>query len=222
VQNYSLRGEHLLSADLDMDWTLSYSKAREYRPNERYILFRQKNNTLNFTGTDEFPLFNPVNFDANGVGLNTISENTDLTEEDELGAKINFRLPLSLVKGQKGRLRFGGRLILKNKARNNNFIEYSPVNADLIPNLGSIPHVFFDGKNFQPGEQYVPGLFASRAYLASLNLTDQNVFTGEENPSEFLALNYTAKEKIYAGYLRWDQDITAKLSLIAGLRLEHT
>ncbi len=222
VQNYSLRGEHLLSADLDMDWTLSYSKAREYRPNERYILFRQKNNTLNFTGTDEFPLFNPVNFDANGVGLNTISENTDLTEEDELGAKINFRLPLSLVKGQKGRLRFGGRLRLKNKDRNNNFIEYSPVNEDLIPNLGSIPHVFFDGKNFQPGEQYVPGLFASRAYLASLNLTDQNVFTGEENPSEFLALNYTAKEKIYAGYLRWDQDITDKLSLIAGLRLEHT
>ncbi|ULT29129.1 TonB-dependent receptor plug domain-containing protein [Sphingobacterium sp. E70] len=107
VQNYSLRGEHLLASNLDMDWTVSYSKAREYRPNERYMLFRQSGRTFDFAGSSEFPVFNAVNFDANAVGLNTISENNDLTEESELGAKLNFRLPLSVVAGQKGRLRFG-------------------------------------------------------------------------------------------------------------------
>jgi TonB-dependent receptor len=222
VQNYSLRGEHLLSSDLDMDWTVSYSKAREYRPNERYMLFRQSNRQFNFTGTAEFPVFNAVNFDANAVGLNTISENNDLTEEDELGVKLNFRIPFSVIKEQKGRLRFGGRLRLKNKDRNNNFTEYSLVNEDLIPNIGAIPNTYFDGKNFQAGEQYVPGLFASRSYLAGLNLQNTTVFTGEVNPSEFLPLNYSAKENIYAGYIRWDQDITDKLSFITGLRLEHT
>lgn len=222
VQNYSLRGEHLITSGLDMDWTVSYSTAREYRPNERYMLFRQSNRVLNYTGTDEYPVFNATSLNASAVGLNTISENNDLTEESELGAKLNFRVPLSVIEGQKGRLRFGGRLRIKDKDRNNSFTKYTPVAAGLIPNLGSIPNAYFDGKNFQAGEQYVPGLFASRAYLASLNLNNTTVFTGEEDPTEFLALNYTAKENILAGYLRWDQDINDKLSVIAGLRLEHT
>ncbi|MDQ8006127.1 MAG: TonB-dependent receptor [Pedobacter sp.] len=222
VQNYSLRGEHLITSGLDMDWTVSYSTAREFRPNERYMLFRQNNRTINFTGTSDFPVYNTTNFNANTVGLNTISENDNLTEESELGAKLNFRMPLSVIEGQKGRLRFGGRLRVKDKDRNNSFTKYTPVTAGLIPNLGSIPNIYFDGKNYQAGEQYVPGLFASRAYLAGLNLTNPAVFKGEADPTEFLALNYTAKENILAGYLRWDQDINDKLSAIAGLRVEHT
>lgn len=222
VQNYSLRGEHLITSGLDMDWTVSYSTAREFRPNERYMLFRQGNRNINFTGTSEFPVFNATNLNANAVGLNTISENNDLTEESELGAKLNFRVPLSVIEGQKGRLRFGGRLRIKDKDRNNSFTEFEPINGDLIPNLGSIPNTFFDGKNFQAGQQYVPGLFASRAYLAGLNLSNADVFEATDAAAEYLALNYNAKENIYAGYLRWDQDINAKLSVIAGLRMEHT
>ncbi|RYF22866.1 MAG: TonB-dependent receptor [Flavobacteriales bacterium] len=222
VQNYSLRGEHLITSGLDMDWTISYSTAREYRPNERYMLFRQSNRTLNYSGTDQFPLFNVTNLNAEVVGLNTISENNDLTEESELGAKLNFRVPLSVIEGQKGRLRFGGRLRIKDKDRKNSFTEFEPLNGDLIPNLGSIPNTFFNGKNFQPGEQYVPGLFANRAYLGSLNLNNASVFEATDAAAEYLALNYNAKENIYAGYLRWDQDINDKLSVIAGLRLEHT
>jgi len=222
VQNYSLRGEHLISSGLDMDWTVSYSTAREYRPNERYILFRQINQNLSFTGTGEYPNFTNSNFDAGSAGLNTISENTDLTKESEFGAKLNFRVPLSVIEGQKGRLRFGGRLRIKDKNRNNSFTEYEPINEDLIPSLGQIPNTYFNGSNFQAGNQYVPGLFASRAYLAGLNLTNSSVFNAEDAASEYLALNYNAKENIYAGYLRWDQDITSKLSVIAGLRMEHT
>ena len=42
VQNYSLRGEHLISSKLDLDWSTNYSTAREYRPGERYIEYRQE------------------------------------------------------------------------------------------------------------------------------------------------------------------------------------
>ncbi|RZM22269.1 MAG: hypothetical protein EOO88_29940, partial [Pedobacter sp.] len=66
-----------MSPGLDMDWAASYSTAREYRPNERYMLFREGGQTLNFTGTSDFPNFNTVGFDATEAGLNTISENTD-------------------------------------------------------------------------------------------------------------------------------------------------
>lgn len=222
VQNYSLRGEHLVASGLDMDWTVSYSTAKEDRPNERYMLFRQTNRTLNYNGTPEFPQFATTNFDAKAAALNTLSDNNNLTKESELGAKLNFRVPLSVIEGEKGRLRFGGRLRIKDKDRKNGFTKYTPINTALIPNLGSIPNTFLDGKNFQPGAQYVPGLFPSRAYLASLNLSDGNVFKAKDAGDEYLALNYNAKEDIYAGYLRWDQDINDKLAVIAGLRLEHT
>ncbi|WP_443944336.1 TonB-dependent receptor [Pedobacter sp. AW1-32] len=222
VQNYSLRGEHLISSGLDMDWSVSYSTAREYRPNERYMLFREGDQDLSFTGTSDYPNFTASNFDAGTAGLNTISENTDLTKESEFGAKLNFRVPFSVIEDQKGRLRFGGRLRIKDKNRNNSFTEYEPVNEDLIPSLGQIPNTYFNGSNFQAGNQYVPGLFASRAYLAGLNLSNSSVFNAQDAASEYLALNYNAKENIYAGYLRWDQDINAKLSAIVGLRMEHT
>ena len=48
------------------------------------------------------------------------------------------------------------------------------------------------------------------------------MFTSELDPSEYLAVNYKAKENIYAGYVRWDQDLTSKLSMILGARIENT
>src|SRR5690606_8770920 len=57
VMNVSLRGEHLLSTKLDMDWAVSYSKGSEDRPNERYIDFRQKDVVMGQTiGDGNHPL----------------------------------------------------------------------------------------------------------------------------------------------------------------------
>lgn len=220
VQNYSLRGEHLLSSLVDMDWSVSYSRASEDRPNERYILFRQGGRDVAFGGNTEFPYFTTLNYDDATMGLNEISENHDFTKEDEWGAKLNFRAPFSILEDQKGRLRFGLRLRLKNKNRDNIFYEYTSV-IDAIGNLGSVPNTYFDGSNFQAGPM-VPGLFASRDYLSQLDLTNPSLFEQEAVPSEYLGVNYRAKEQIYAGYLRWDQDLSSKLSMIAGARIERT
>ncbi|MCD8539313.1 MAG: carboxypeptidase-like regulatory domain-containing protein [Leadbetterella sp.] len=59
VQNYSLKGEHLIGSKLDFDWQMNYSKAQEFRPSERYIEFEAKD--LAFTehlGNPEKPLIN--------------------------------------------------------------------------------------------------------------------------------------------------------------------
>src|SRR5690606_37097934 len=127
--NISLRGEHLLTPKLDMDWSVSYTKASEDRPNERYMDFRQKdvtmaqsidtnNRTLVYAVGGE----NPENFE-----LRSISEHHDYTQEEEIGAKINFRVPFSVINGEKGRLRFGARLRLKDKVRDNIFYSYEPI-----------------------------------------------------------------------------------------------
>ncbi|WP_031526949.1 TonB-dependent receptor [Dyadobacter crusticola] len=222
VQNYSVKGEHLLGPKVDMDWSVSYSTASEDRPNERYINFREGGNALVFNGDSRAPLFTAPDLDQGSLGLNEISENHDFTKESELGAKVNFRFPFSIVADQKGRLKVGGRLRVKNKERNNVFYEYSPVSEDMISTLGSTGTVNWAGNNFQAGSHLVPGVFTSKNYLGTLDLTNAGQFEQEAVASEFLGANYNAKENIVAGYVRWDQDFTDKLSMILGARLENT
>lgn len=222
VQNYSVRGDHLLSPKIDMDWSVSYSTASENRPNERYILFRKNKNPLTFNGSASAPLFTSQGLDANTIGLNEITENNDHTDESEFGAKLNFRFPLSAIPDQKGRLKVGARLRLKTKDRNNIFNEFSPVDSKFASNLGSVSTVDWDGKDFQAGAGLIPGRFASKNFLGSLDLNNAAVFKEEAVPSEYLGVNYSANENIIAGYVRWDQDFSEKLSMILGARLENT
>lgn len=222
VINFSLRGEHLLTPKLDMDWAVSYSKASEDRPNERYIDFNQKDvvleqNTLNsaLPTVSAVDGEHPENFE-----LRKITENHDYTQEEEIGARLNFRVPLSIIEDQKGRLRFGARLRLKDKVRDNIFYEYEPINP--FGHLGTLPNSHFGGNGYNPGSQYAPGTFVHNGYLGGLNLGDASQFESSLQPSEFLSSNYKAKEQITAAYVRWDQDFSNRTSLIAGLRVEHT
>ena len=222
VQNYSIGGEHLLSPKLDMDWSVNYAEASEDRPNERYIEFQNRglDFDMNLNNT-RFPLITGIGDNsAEDFEFRTLSENNDYTEESEFGAKINFRVPFSIIENQKGRIRFGARLRIKDKFRNNKFFEYEPI-VD-FGNLNTLQTSFYGGENWQAGSQYVPGTFASNSFLGNLDLNNAALFNKEDIPSEYLALNYKAKENIYAGYVRFDQDFNDKLSMIAGLRLENT
>ena len=222
VQNYSIGGEHLLSPKLDMDWSVNYAEASEDRPNERYIEFQNRDLDLDMNlNNPRFPLITGIGDNsAEDFEFRTLSENNDYTEESELGAKINFRVPFSIIENQKGRIRFGARLRIKDKFRNNKFFEYEPI-VD-FGNLNTLQTSFYSGENWQAGSQYVPGTFASNSFLGNLDLNNAALFNKEDIPSEYLALNYKAKENIYAGYVRFDQDFNDKLSMIAGLRLENT
>jgi len=222
VFNTSLKGQHLISSKLDMDWALSYSKASEERPNERYIDFQQKDVLMmQDLSNPNLPLVSAVNGENPAdFKLRKITENYNYAEESELGFKLNFRTPLSVIEGQKGRLRFGGRLRIKDKNRENNFFSYESI--DGIGNLNEVPNQFFSGNGFNPGSKYAPGYFAQESYLGNLDLKNPALFDEIDEPSEYLALNYEAKENIVAGYIRWDQDITDKTSVIIGARIENT
>lgn len=225
VQNYSLGGDHLFGSVLDMDWAVSYAKASEDRPNERYINYEYESEDelaiQQVPSSNDRPIDLVFNRPNPGLSeLDAISENHDYTNESELGVKVNFRVPFSVIEDQKGRLRFGARLRLKDKERNNNFFEYGPL-SNQYDVLGNVQTVNWTGP-FEPGNQYAPGLFADKRLLGNLNLGDASQFEREAKPDEFLAVNYRAKERITAGYIRWDQDLSSRLSMIVGARLEHT
>lgn len=221
VQNYALRGEHLLSSKLDMDWSVNYATASEYKPNERYIEFEQEELEMSQNLIDpRKPLVTSAGEDLSSFELSELTQSTDDTDESELGAKVNFRFPLSVIEGQKGRLRTGLRARIKDKQRNNIFYSYEPTAGDLT--LADVPNVYYSGKGFNPGEKYVPGAFATASYLGGLDLDNASLYDKEADPSEYLAVNYKANENIYAGYVRWDQDFSDKLSMILGARIENT
>lgn len=221
VQNYALRGEHVLGSKIDLDWSMNYATASEEKPHERYIEFERKNvNFLSDLSDPERPMITPTTADnLGGYKLSDLSDANSFTQEKEFGAKVNLRFPFSVIEDQKGRLRVGARLRLKEKERNNDYYAFEPVNS--MGSLLTVPTTYFDGHNFQAGH-YVPGTFASVAYMGGLDLFNPNLFTGESKPEEFLSNNYSAKEHIYAGYVRWDQDFNDKLSMIVGARLETT
>ena len=221
VMNFSLQGEHLLSPILDMDWSASYSRASEWRPNERYISYVQEEAPLSVDMTDTYLPFvsNPGN-DLSKFELDEVTENENNTHEDEIGAKLNFRLPMTVIDGQKGRIRFGGRMRLKAKERENIFFEYKPTSG--FDNMAELPLQTWDAKDWDQGEKYAPGSFVDKNFLGRLDLQDKSKFEEEASPKEYLAENYRAKEQIFAGYVRWDQNITEKTALILGARIEHT
>ncbi|HKO78720.1 MAG TPA: TonB-dependent receptor [Flavobacterium sp.] len=222
VQNYSLRGEHLINSKLDLDWSTNYSKAREYRPGERYIEYRQKGLDMTQDLSDpKFPLVTTTGEALDEFEFDSVSENTDDTSESEFGAKVNIRFPFTIIPAEKGRIRTGLRLRMKEKSRSNNFYSYEPINDDMAL-LSEISTSYFDGKDFNPGSKYVPGTFASANFLGNLDLNNASLFDKESDPSEYLAVNYNAKENIYAAYVRWDQDFNDKLSMVLGFRVENT
>ncbi|WP_295129296.1 TonB-dependent receptor [uncultured Chitinophaga sp.] len=220
VQNYSLRGEHLLGSKVNLDWGASFSTASEDRPNERYIEYELEDQALTADlRNPKFPVVNAPSATNDQFEFNSLSENHDYTRENELGLRLNFRVPLSVVPAQKGRLRFGARLRLKDKKRDNKFFEYEPVTE--FGNLNTMNTTAFSGK-YEPGTQYQRGSFISKQFLGNQQLTNTSLFEQSDVPSEYLAINYKAKETIVAGYLRFDQDLTSKLSMILGVRFENT
>ncbi|QEH43217.1 TonB-dependent receptor [Chitinophaga sp. XS-30] len=221
VQNYSLRGEHLLGSKVDLDWGISFSSASEDRPNERYIEYENEDVPITLNYADpRYPFASAPGAANSDFVFKSMSENHDFTRENELGMKANLRFPFSILPDQKGRLRVGGRLRLKDKKRENVFYEYEPLTP--FGNMAAMPTVLWDSKDFQAGGKYVPGTFISNKFLGSQQLTNTSLFEASDEPSEYLAVNFSAKERIVAGYVRWDQDLTSKLSMIAGVRLENT
>src|SRR5690606_31208026 len=108
----------------------------------------------------------------------------------------------------------------KAKERENIFFEYKPTSG--FDNMAELPLQTWDAKGWDQGEKYATGSFVDKNFLGRLDLQDKSKFEEEASPKEYLAENYRAKEQIFAGYVRWDQNITEKTALILGARIEHT
>lgn len=221
MQNYSIGGNHLFG-NLKFDWMGSYAKASEFKPDERYMSYSSEF-IVNRSLDTKRPLFTPVDSADDGLSnyeFNELTQGQDDTEEEDINAFINFELPMNLFKDQ-GSLKFGLRTRLKTKLRENSFFEYSPLSA-AFGSMDLVGTKNYTDPDFLAGEKYRAGSFVTPEFLGGMDLNDENQFESESVPDEFLRANFDVDEDVYAGYVMTTQNITDKLSVLAGLRIENT
>jgi TonB-dependent receptor len=220
MQNYTLGGNHLWG-NVKVDWLTSYAKASEERLDERYAQFATEYTVINDNSDPEFPIMTAANpGDANNLSafeFDEITNETQYTEEDDLNIFVNVEIPADLFGKGDGTVKFGARGRFKNKNRNNDFFEYDL--EDTFPTLDAVPNRDFTDPDYLAGGQYAAGFYADPAWLGGLNLNADN---GESIIEEFLPGNFDISENVYAGYMMANQKLSDKLSVLAGVRLEHT
>lgn len=224
MQNYSLGGEHLFGK-LKLDWMASYASASEERLNERYIEYRLKDVavTSNLLNT-EFPIISPVtasDVDFSNFELKEITEENQFTEEQDFNTFLNAKLPLNLFNNENGFLKFGVRSKIKDKVRTNNFAEYAPTNG-AFDDLTALPLIDQNDANFLAGSQYGAGQYVDPAFLGTLDLSNATLFDAEDVPSEYVRANYEVKEQVFGAYAMTSQQLSERLEVLAGVRIEST
>ncbi len=230
MQNYSLGGEHLIG-NVQFDWLTSYASASEERLNERYIEYELEETadgdpvpfTTDFEN-ERFPLIVPANSSdviLSRYSLKEITEENQFTEEKDFNFFVNFKLPLSLINEREGFLKFGARLRFKEKDRDNNFFEFEPTNS-FFDSMINLPLVDKTDEDYLAGSKYVAGAYVDPEYLGTLDLFNESQFESELLVGEFLSGNYDVKEDVYAGYAMINQQLSDKLSVLAGIRIENT
>lgn len=220
MQNYTFGGNHLWG-NVKVDWLTSYAKASEERLDERYAQFATEYTVINDNSDPEFPIMIAANpGDTNNLSafeFDEITNETQYTDEDDLNIFVNVEIPADIFGKGDGAVKFGARGRFKTKNSNSDFFEYDLENT--FPTLDAIPTRDFTDSDFLAGGQYAAGFYADAAWLGGLNLNSEN---GESIIEEFLPGNFDISENAYAGYLMANQKLLDKLSVLAGVRLEHT
>ncbi len=224
VRSLAIKGDHQFG-QLRADWSVQLAKASEERPNERYISYGRRNITVTQDISDpKTPYLTDNTTLVNYTRRNELTEQYQDQFETDVNAKLNFELPASLVKGQKGSIKFGGRLRSKKKERNNNFFSYAPTAAYAasFANMNLFPLADKTNDQFYAGNKFNAGLFITPGFLGSLNLKDASRFDESDEPAEYLSGNYTAKETITAAYVELKQQLSDKWYANIGARIERT
>lgn len=225
VTNLKANGEHIIGKNILVDWSTAISRASEERPNERYIDFRVNNVILKQDiSNPEKPSVDLVTRrNASAYTFRRLSEQFGDTWETDWNNKLNIQFPVKLFKEKSTLVKVGGRYSRKEKERNNIFYIYTPAPGNTaLANLAVVPSFNGSDPKYLAGSQYQIDSFARPIALGVLNLKNNPQYTEALSPADYLGLNYAAREKLYNAYLRIDQEITDKLSMIVGARFEAT
>lgn len=220
VRSLQLRGEHLLPFGMQADWSVSWARASEDTPDERYIEWE----------SDDVPvradLSNPRKprlalvdgaLSPGDYAFGVIEDIDGHTHDRDVNGRFDLRIPFSAGRTT---LQAGVRVRDKGKARTERYAEVSPADGGL-GTLAEGGWRDFTERGFLAGD-YRAGVFTRASFLGGLDLGDDARFEREEVLDEFIPGNYDADERVTAGYAMLTRRMGDRLTVIAGVRVEDT
>ena len=200
-----------------MDFTASYGYANEDEPDSVYTLWKQSdvefdpNVTPDSINPDNIQA-NPLNEDINLYELDELSREKSYTENRNYAGEMNLNSPFLT-----GRLKFGARYRYEDKSVD------APVTLLGVPDtyiLSDAIDPSFNVSSFLVGQYDTVGWqFSSPAW--GRNLAGSSGIMSEIDHTAD-GDNYSAVEKITAGYVMAEVGTESKISIIPGFRYEYT
>lgn len=136
--------------------------------------------------------------------LDELTESFEDINEKDIKFSTNFELPLT--KGRfANKLKFGAKIVDKNKEKEVDFYEYSPTDeykddfmTEAMNNL-----LVQNRDGYMAGDRYRVGSLPDKEFVGRIDLTSNNWEKEEKLDEE--AENFDAHETVTAGYVRFDQ-----------------
>lgn len=245
----ALQGEHNLGI-FQVDWSTSYSLSDQRTPDEYNNIFQELSSLLGTIVTNQGPELIPqgVKNDLN----NTTFKESDLTSykmlEHHFTAQLNTKFHFSLDNDIAGYIKFGGKIRINRRDRDNTQFWTSHFNIDSIGavafkkpqtlyrnfTLNSARRIILGNfltqdnvvGNFLDG-QYDFGVNIDKKLLDDFlaNMRDVKTLSGKslyiQNPQIDLQ-DYSASENVTSAYAMADIKLTSRLNIVPGIRFENT
>lgn len=223
IANATLGGEHLLGGGVRLDWGGSVSRSLEDTPfdNEIFFLVEDVTYTPDLSDRDEIRP-NPNASAVNGpFPFDEIDHASSLTTNRDLLAHADLSIPYGLGEGATGSFTFGFQIRDKDKDQ-----ELEEFTSALIDGAGDIIlgqdiGGSFDFGGFNPGDYPFPDNSTTGDEV--LDFIDRNRSTLEtEEDLESQTEDFVINERVTAGYVMTELNLTPKLMILPGVRYEHT
>ena len=201
---------------------VSYSRASEDRPDERYFTIKQKDMTIDMEdeGGRQPYAITPISVHDGDWEVDEFTNANEWIRENEWKAKVDFELPLA--SGLFGNsLKFGAKYTHKHKTKEVLCYDYKDGYESIYGTDYTNYYTSQIRDGFMPGDQYKAMDFVSKDYLEQFNAKDWALLGGERVYEES-AGDYDATEQVTAAYLRFTQKLGRKFTVMAGLRMEYT
>jgi TonB-dependent receptor len=229
MQSLQLTGRHARASGLALDWTASYARATEDRPDVITMSFRQTglNYAYNLTRPDE-PLVtgadsaSTVRFDdPTRFAYRDITRETRATRDRDYAGRVNLAIPF----GESFVLKVGG--AARSKRRTNRIdlpafrgfrsgVTAPASNLAALSTAGDTTDGYFDGA-FQFGRRANPGLVREFVTSNAALLAPRTAETIIGNATN----DFDVNEDVQAAYAMATWDI-GRLRLIPGVRVERS
>jgi len=220
----TLSGEHLIAHRARLTWAGTYAYASENRPQESYLSFRSgslamRPNTVDQERPSVEPV-TPINYAT--LPFRRAQLRNDETHERDLNGRIDLLLPLQMEGAFQNSLKVGGRYRDKHKEVAQRRGELKPASGVKV-NWNDISTADYSDNNFLAdggSTRYRVGLAPRNTALPGFQ--QQFNATYADATYDNLSASFLADERISGGYVMLNQQLGARWSAIAGVRLEHT